>query len=226
MSPESVSLVVPTFREAEGLADHLLFHLEHFDVRDLVVVDGTSPDGTANVARRFGPPVRVLQVSPGGRARQLRHGVRAARGDWILMLHADTRLPPDFELESIPKGRRQWGWFDCRLDGGGLIYRLLERGISLRSALFSSPTGDQAIWVHRDLLEAVGGVPRLPIMEDVELARRLRRREAGRRNRTPVSTSARRWREQGVWRTILLMWGLKLAYYAGVSPERLKRWYA
>lgn len=226
MSPESVSLVVPTFREAERLADHLGFHLEHFDVRDLVVVDGTSPDGTADVARRLGPPVRVLQVSPAGRGRQLRHGIRAARGDWILMLHADTRLPPDFELVSIAEGRRRWGWFDCRLDAEGIVYRLLERVISLRSALFSSPTGDQAIWVHRDLLEAVGGIPRMPLMEDVELVRRLRRRQAGRRNRTPVVTSARRWREHGVWRTILLMWGLKLAYYSGVSPQRLKRWYA
>lgn len=226
MGDETVSFVVPAYREAGGIAEHLRYHLDRFDVRDLVVVDGGSADGTVRIVREFGDPVRLLQVSPGGRARQLRHGVRAAEGDWILMLHADTYLPEGFDPGSIVTGEGRWGWFDCRLDADGLIYRIIERGMTLRSALFSSPTGDQALWVHRDLLEAAGGIPRLPLMEDVELVRRLRRREPGRRFSRPVTTSARRWRENGVWRTILLMWGLKLAYHAGVPPRHLKRWYA
>ncbi len=225
MGDDTVSFVVPTYREADGIAEHLRYHLDRFDVRDLVVVDGGSPDHTVRLVREFGDPVRLLQVSPAGRARQLHQGIRAAGGDWILMLHADTYLPEDFALDSIVTGEGRWGWFDCRLDAEGLTYRIIERGISFRSALFSSPTGDQALWVHRDLLEAAGGIPRLPLMEDVELVRRLRRREPGRRFRHPVTTSARRWRENGAWRTILLMWGLKLAYYAGVPPRRLKRWY-
>jgi rSAM/selenodomain-associated transferase 2 len=156
-------------------------------------------------------------------------GATVAQGDVLLFLHADTRLPPGCAAplaRALGDPDAVGGRFDVRLDASGLAYRIIERAISLRSRLTGVATGDQAIFVRRDVFERLGGYPPLPLMEDIALCRALKR--AGRlvALRETVLTSARRWQRDGVARTVLLMWALRAAYYAGVPPERLARVYA
>lgn len=223
--PDTIGFVVPTYEEADGIRDHLEYHESRFEPRELVVVDGGSTDGTRREVDRADAETTTIQLSPGNRARQLAEGVRVSNADILLLLHADTYLPEDFSLDRLRETEARWGWFDCRMNADALRYRLLEFLISHRSGYFHSPTGDQAIWVYRDLLEEAGGIPRLPLMEDVALSRRLRNRENGRRIRRPVITSPRRWEENGFLGTVLTMWGLKVAYYLGVPPSQLARIY-
>jgi rSAM/selenodomain-associated transferase 2 len=223
--PETIAFVVPTYDEADRIHEHLDYHARRFDPDELIVVDGGSTDGTRRELRRSNAEVTTIQLSPGNRARQCAEGVRVSDSEVLLFLHADTYLPENFTLDQLRQVDARWGWFDCRMDAEALRYRLLELLISQRSGFFQSPTGDQAIWVYRDLLGEIGGIPRLPLMEDVALSRRLRNREEGHRFRQPVTTSPRRWEENGFLGTVLTMWGLKVAYYLGASPSKLARIY-
>lgn len=220
-----VSIVVPTLNESEQIEEHLRFHQEHFEPREIIVADGGSDDGTVPLVKGMGERVRVIECDRAGRGHQLKAGVEAARSRWILMLHADTRLPRDFALETITEGDRRWGWFDCQFEDRRWRYQLLARAISLRSAVFSNPTGDQALWAHRALLEEAGDIPEVPIMEDLLLVKSLRRLESGRRIARPVTTSARKWRREGWLRVILLMWLFRLVHLFGGSPVWIYRRY-
>lgn len=225
MNPESVGLIIPTLNESGTIRDHLQYHDDNFSFDSVTVIDGGSKDGTVEEIHESGLADRCIQLSPGYRARQLSEGVRVTGTDYLLFLHADTYLPDSFQVRRIPETPSEWGWFDCHLDASGWIYETIGFFISLRSALFSSPTGDQAIWVNRDLLQKVGGIPDQPLMEDVELSRRLRNETPGYRIEDPVTTSSRRWEATGPIKTILTMWGLKVGYFAGVAPETLERIY-
>jgi hypothetical protein len=119
-----------------------------------------------------------------------------------------------------------WGRFDVRLDGARPAYRVIERCMNRRSALTGIATGDQAIFVRRDVFERLGGYAPIVLMEDIELSARLKRRQRPARVRAPVVTSARRWEQHGILRTVLRMWRLRLLYWLGMSPARLTRWYA
>jgi rSAM/selenodomain-associated transferase 2 len=191
---------------------------------EVIVVDGGSADGTATAARDAG--ASVLQ-SPRGRAVQMNAGARAARADALVFLHADTRLPDGgaAAIRSAIGAGATWGHFGVRLDGAGVGLRLVEWGIRIREALGGTPSGDQAFFVRRDVFLEGGGFPELPLMEDLALADRLRRRAPAHRIATPASTSARRWTRDGIARTVILMWCLRSAYRLGVAPERLARWY-
>lgn len=189
-------------------------------------MDGGSDDATLQVAARF-PDVRLL-TSPRGRARQMNAGARAAQGDVLLFLHADTRLP-DGALAAVSAAledaRVVGGRFDVRFDNPRAIFRMIAFFMNLRSRMSGISTGDQAIFVRRHVFEAMGGYPDVPLMEDVELSRRLKRR--GRRAALwrRVTTSSRKWEREGALRTMTLMWALRFLYTAGVSPARLHRWY-
>ncbi|HYR95200.1 MAG TPA: TIGR04283 family arsenosugar biosynthesis glycosyltransferase [Candidatus Binatus sp.] len=220
-----LSVVVPTLDEAHGLPLTLAAARQP-GVVEVIVVDGGSHDGTVAVARSLAD--RVLEA-PRGRAQQMNAGAAAARGDVLLFLHADTQLParyPAVVTHALLDPGAVGGRFDVRLDAVGLAYRLIERGINLRSRISGVATGDQAIFARRSVFERLGGYPPLPLMEDIALCRALKR--AGRMVpvRAAVVTSARRWERHGVARTVLLMWGLRAAYYIGVSPARLARVYA
>jgi rSAM/selenodomain-associated transferase 2 len=223
-SPAAISIVVPTLEEAPSVA-HTLAAARQPGVAELIVVDGGSRDATREVARRFADAVLT---APPGRAAQMNAGAAAARGDVLLFLHADTRLPVGF-AEAVTQALADpvvvGGRFDVALDADGWPYRVIERLISARSRLTGVATGDQALFVRRAVFEELGGFAPIPLMEDVDLARRLKRHGRVAALHETVLTSARRWQRRGVWRTVLLMWSLRLAYYAGVPPATLARAY-
>ena len=190
---------------------------------EVIVVDGGSRDDSVAVARSAG--VLVLERCR-GRGRQLDDGARAASGAWLWFLHADSGISAEV-LDEIGRlhGRAPgWGRFDVRLANTPLL-RLTATLMNLRSAITGICTGDQGIFVHRALLDAIGGVPRQGLMEDIELSKRLRRLGRPLRIRTPIQASARRWRTRGVFRTMMLMWWLRLRYHCGARADELDRRY-
>ena len=220
----TLSVVVPTFNE-EAIIAATLAAARQPGAAELIVVDGGSQDETVRLARAAAD--RVVEVER-GRARQMNAGAAVARGNVLLFLHADTCPPPAYAVaveRALAEAGVVGGRFDLRLDAPGFAYRLLERLINARSRLTGVATGDQAIFVRRNVFERVGGYPPLPLMEDVALCRLLKC--AGRLAclRETVVTSARRWQQRGVARTVLLMWALRAAYYAGIPPARLARAY-
>jgi rSAM/selenodomain-associated transferase 2 len=191
----------------------------------VILVDGGSDDATIQVAARF-PAVRLL-ASPRGRARQMNAGARAAWGDILLFLNADTWLPEGglgAVSAALDDARVVGGRFDVRFDSPRPVLRMIAFFMNLRSRASGISTGDQAIFVRREVFETMGGYPDMPLMEDIELSRRLKRR--GRLATLPsrVTTSARKWEREGALRTMALMWALRFLYMVGVSPARLHRW--
>jgi rSAM/selenodomain-associated transferase 2 len=221
-----ISIIIPALNEAGGIADTLepLAELRGAG-HEVLVVDGGSRDATVQVAAPLAD--RVL-VSGRGRGRQMNAGAAAARGEILLFLHADTRLPPGADrsiLEGLDRSGKGWGRFDVRLTGRHPLLRLTARAFSLRSRITGTATGDQAIFVRRGWFERAGGFPDIPLMEDLALSRTLKRMGRPLCLRERVLTSSRRWEERGIVRTILLMWGLRLAYYLGADPAKLARRY-
>jgi rSAM/selenodomain-associated transferase 2 len=189
------------------------------------VVDGGSEDATREAARPLAD--RVLEA-PRGRARQMNAGAAAARGEVLLFLHADTALPGDaLRLLELGLGAtgRAWGRFDIAIAGSHPLLATVSTLMNLRSRWSGIATGDQAIFVKREAFASVGGFPDIPLMEDVEISRRLKALSAPLCVRSRAVTSGRRWERDGVLRTILLMWKLRFAYAMGVAPERLARRY-
>lgn len=221
-----ISVVVPVLDEAATLACslHPLQSVRGRDV-EVIVVDGGSRDGTPRAAHPLSD--RVLDA-PRGRARQMNAGAEAARGRVLLFLHADTRLPRGWVAmvrDALETRAREWGRFDVRLDGAHPMLRVVERAMNLRSRLSGIATGDQAIFVARVAFDAVGGYPDIALMEDVALSRALRARSRPACLRAAAVTSSRRWERNGIARTIVLMWSLRLRYALGADPDDLARRY-
>jgi rSAM/selenodomain-associated transferase 2 len=222
----SLSIVIPALDEAANLARVLPGLVAREPAAEVLVMDGGSADDSRAVVTRT-PSVRWLPA-PRGRARQMNAGARAAHGDVLLFLHADTVLPDGAGaaiLAALTDPEVAGGRFDVRLDSRRPLLALVGWLMNRRSRLTGICTGDQGIFVRRTVFEALGGYPDIPLMEDVELTRRLKRH--GRLVALPlrVVTSARKWEREGVVRTIVLMWGLRLLYALGVSPARLHRCY-
>ena len=225
-SHERLTIIVPMLNEAEALPQ-LLAQLSVYSARgcEIILVDGGSKDGSDTLARQAG--FTVLNA-PRGRARQMNAGVARASGDIYLFLHADTLLPDSANsliLEALSNSRSGWGRFDVQISGVSVWFPLIASMINLRSRLSGIATGDQAIFVQRELFDRVGGFPDQPLMEDIELSRHLNKLSAPICLRAKVTTSGRRWETRGVIRTVLLMWRLRLAYYLGVPAESLARTY-
>lgn len=187
---------------------------------ELIVVDGGSQDGTVALARA---EADAVLDAPRGRARQMNAGAAAARGEVLLFLHADTILPPEADRLALraAAGGRDWGRFDVRIAGRHPMLRVVAMLMNWRSRLTGIATGDQAIFVRRELFQRIGGFPDQPLMEDIELSRRLRRVSAPACLPARATTSGRRWESRGVWRTIFLMWRLRWRYWRGESAHRL-----
>jgi rSAM/selenodomain-associated transferase 2 len=221
-----LTIVIPALNEAANLARLLPELARDCPGAEIIVVDGGSADSTPEVAAGR-PGVRLL-AGPRGRARQMNAGARAAGGDALLFLHADTRLPGGAAAaiaRVLAEPGTVGGRFDVRLDSPRPLLRLVAWLMNARSRLSGICTGDQGIFVRRADFEAVGGYPDIPLMEDIELSRRLKRRGRLGALRLRVTTSARKWEREGPLRTIGLMWALRFLHFCGVSPERLHRWY-
>lgn len=224
MTASSLSFVIPVLNEEARIGPLLALLQRDFPGAQRIVVDGGSADGTVAAAM---PGATQLLLGQPGRAAQMNLGARAASGDYLLFLHADSR--PRFaaaQLQSVLSEAPGWGFFPLRLDGHRAVFRLLERAISLRSRYSGIGTGDQMLFLRRDVFLECGGFASIPLMEDVELCKRLRRTAAPLVPDLAVETSSRRWEQRGVLRTVLQMWGLRLAYVLGAAPERLwQRYY-
>lgn len=225
-----LSIVVPTLNEAANIescvASAFALQTGWGDATEVVVADGGSVDGCPELAERAGASV---VASEPGRGRQLRLGVEAATGDLMLMLHADATLAPEAGrqlADAVHTGGARCGAFRQLIEAEGALFRCLESANAFRARRLGVPYGDQAIFVGRELLDAVGGVPDEPIMEDVVLMRRVRRHAWPILLPGPLRVSPRRWRERGVVRQTLRNWSLLTAYRLGVSPRRLARFYA
>ena len=220
-----LSVIVPTLDEGAVIRTLLeaLQPLRRLG-GELIVVDGGSGDATPSLAAPLAD--RVLECEP-GRAMPMNHGAAVARGDWLWFLHADAGLEGAATgyLDTIRGCGRDWGRFDVRLEATGPLFRLIGTMMNLRSRLTGIATGDQGLFVRRALFESLGGFAPIALMEDIELSRRLRRRQRPACPRLRLSASARRWQRDGVLRTILLMWRLRLAYFLGADPQRLAEAY-
>lgn len=221
----NISVIVPVLNEEKTIAATLraLAPLQPYET---IVVDGGSQDRTRALAAEF--TVKVIAAER-GRARQMNRGAREASGEVLLFLHADTRLPATaFADIAVALGDRPYvgGRFDVALDGRHWMLPVVARLISYRSRVSKVGTGDQALFVRREVFQRMGGFPDIPLMEDIAFCRALKHLGPVACLRSRVVTSARRWEADGVWRTIIRMWTLKLLYLIGVSPLRLKRFYA
>lgn len=220
-----LSIIIPVLNEA-AVVRRCLSNLPHAlcgSIVEVIFVDGGSIDDTHAILTAS--PYRIV-VSKPGRAEQMNSGAAVASGQYLLFLHVDTELPGAMAqvINSWLHGV-VWGFFSVRLDGCHWSFRLIERCITLRSSITHVATGDQGIFVLRSTWEALGGFKRLPLMEDVELSKRLRRIARPRVEKLSVVTSSRRWQRNGIIRTVLLMWGLRFGYWVGVDPQLLAHWY-
>jgi rSAM/selenodomain-associated transferase 2 len=221
----SLTIIMPALDEAAGIVE-ALSALAPYRRRgvEVVVVDGGSQDRTAELARALAD--RVI-AAPRGRATQMNAGAARAGGDILLFLHADTRLPDDADhliTDGLARSGRAWGRFDVRITGPAAL-AVVAATMNIRSRLTGVATGDQAMFVTRAAFEVAGRFPDIPLMEDIALSQRLRRQGPPLCLTARVTTSGRRWERNGVLRTVLLMWRLRIAYFFGAEPAALARRY-
>lgn len=225
-----LSIIIPVLNEAECLPG-TLSHLAplHGGGSEVIVVDGGSGDGSPQAASRAG--AHVIR-SERGRARQMNAGAAIAQGDILLFLHADTLLPSSAGQaiknaiqRSGETGEYAWGRFDVRISGRSVMLRVVASLMNWRSRLTGIATGDQAIFVTRRAFESVGGFPDQPLMEDIELSKRLLALSRPICLADRVLTSGRRWEAHGVWRAIWMMWRLRWLYWRGVPAGELAKSY-
>jgi rSAM/selenodomain-associated transferase 2 len=219
-----ISIIIPALNEAANIED-VIITIQPSTNTEIIVVDGGSQDDTVAIAESLG--VKVISSSP-GRAVQMNTGAVAASGEILLFLHADTRLPAGFDVmirSALQQPGIVAGAFNLRIDASGWGMRLVEWGVKARSHFWQIPYGDQAIFLTKDIFQQIGGFPELPIMEDFELIRRLRRIGKITIIQESVITSARRWLRKGIFKTTLINQIVIIAYLLGVSPERIRSWY-
>jgi rSAM/selenodomain-associated transferase 2 len=224
----SVAIVVPVLNELNSIDNCLQHLLEQHHFTDIVIVDGGSTDGTLAVLAGYANNPRISLVSSQpGRGRQMNAGAAACQSDAILFLHADTRLPNNAitPVRNVITAGAEWGRFNVRINDASFLLSIVAFMMNVRSCITGICTGDQAIFTRRDVFAMLGGYSMMPLMEDIEFCRRLKRIARPACIRAKAITSARRWQRHGTIRTILKMWYLRLLYWLGVSPSRLVRCY-
>jgi len=220
----TVALIVPVLNEAERLPC-LLTHIREWGMDEIIFVDGGSSDETLQILKNA--DIKWIH-SERGRAVQFNAGAAQTKSDIFLFLHADTLLSSSHikDMKQVMRDPSMVGGrFDVRLSGCHPAFRIIEFFINWRSRLTRISTGDQAMFVRREVFARLGGFSEQPLMEDIELSRRLKREgEIACLHRKAV-TSSRRWEKYGITQTVLLMWWLRLRYALGANPEALKRRY-
>ena len=220
----ALSFIVPMLNEIDQLPE-LVAHLQHWQQRgcEVLLVDGGSNDNSVQAAQAQG--FSVLH-SPCGRATQMNIGAAQAQGEALVFLHADTRLPDDADLQILAAlQQRRWGRFDIQLSGDSWMLTVIAFFMNIRSRLSGIATGDQVLFIDKYTFVAVGSFPEQPLMEDIELCKRLKRKGRPHCLRAKVISSGRRWMTRGVWPTICLMWRLRWGYWRGVPVEQLAKEY-
>ena len=220
------SIIIPVLNEAEHLVSRLQA-LQSFREQDieLILVDGGSSDHTQQLAEGW---VDQLICSGAGRALQMNAGAHQATGTWLFFLHIDTRCTAEAEkvlLSMVSNEAPNWGRFDVLIEGKHPLLGLVANMMNLRSRLSGIATGDQLIFVHRSLFDAVGEFPKQPLMEDVEFSKRLQKIQPPLCLSERVITSGRRWDQNGFWSTVLLMWSLRWRYWRGETADELVKEY-
>ncbi len=221
----NISVIIPTLNE-EGHIERTLTALQQLRSagHEIILSDGGSSDRTVAIAR---PLVDKIVTGASGRAIQMNRGAEQASGDILWFLHADTMVPPaiDTILDRLTDRRSPWGRFDIRLSGTRPIFRIIESMMNLRSRITGIATGDQGIFMLRYAFDQVGGFAEIPLMEDIAMSARLKGIGPPACLKQRLLTSSRRWEQNGIVKTILLMWWLRLAYFLGASPDYLARRY-
>ena len=225
MTPR-MTIVIPTLNEASHIVANLrALRTVRAQGVEVIVADGGSTDRTDVLAR---PWADAVLTCPRGRAKQMNLGAARARGATLLFLHADTLLPAD-AMQAIDSAlvdaQVQWGRFDVQIEGKARLLKVIAEAMNMRSRATGIATGDQALFVRREAFERIGGFPDQPLMEDIEISKRLRKLAKPACLRQRVVTSGRRWERRGVWRTMVLMWWLRGLYWIGMPAERLARMY-
>ena len=232
----TISVIIPTFNEESSLRS-TLEHTFGLGFDEIIVADGGSEDRTRDIVLQFALsqsraaitdcPVLLITAQP-GRARQMNAGAELSRNDVLLFLHADTVLPDQARHRIIDTLRDRscvGGRFDVRFDRPTKLGRFISTMMNVRSRVSGIATGDQAIFVRREVFERMRGYSPIPLMEDLDFTRRLKQQGRIAAVRETVTTSYRRWAQYGPVRTILLMWTIRLLYWLGVSPYVLSRFY-
>jgi len=216
-----LSIIIPVLNEEQNIETCLSgLQLLRKQGAEIVLVDGGSQDSTCLLAA---PLVDHVIKSTQGRGTQMNAGATVAHGEFLLFLHVDTVLPSDFSLIMMPEA--QWGFFPVQLSGSAWLFRVIECAMNLRSKITKIATGDQVICIQSDFFRRIGGFADIPLMEDVEICGRLRSESRPVLMPGTVVTSSRRWEQQGIVRTILRMWRLRLAFFFGACPHRLVKQY-
>lgn len=229
-----ISVIIPTLNEERTIMATLA-HTASLGFDELIVVDGGSTDETPALVESYRLSTQSSALSPvqwvttpRGRARQMNEGAKVSRGEILLFLHADAQLPDDAKTmidRTLADQRMVGGRFDVRFDRPSMWGTIISRMMNWRSRLSSIATGDQALFVRRPIFEQMGGFADMPLMEDIDFSRRLKRKGATAALTATVTTSFRRWKQHGPLRTILLMWTLRFLYWIGISPSHLVEWY-
>ncbi|HFD32566.1 MAG TPA: glycosyltransferase [Gammaproteobacteria bacterium] len=219
-----LSIIIPTLNEAATIE----YTLKHLAVlikagHEVIIVDGGSTDATLSICKKY---TQCIVSSEKGRAKQMNVGVEYASNKIIVFLHADTFLPIDANLLIAQALKsKQWGFFCIRLSGSHLLLRLIEFFMNIRSRLTGIATGDQVIFMQKDTFKKIGGFREIPLMEDIEISRALKKFSTPACICQHVISSSRRWETQGFISTIFLMWKLRLFYFFGVPASQLVKKY-